>query len=503
VAARRGRGAAGARSGTGPGTGTGTGPAAGAAARRRAGRLRPRILVVDDAEGIRTYLANLLELKGFDVDTASTGERALALLQGGAAPDVVILDLMMPGMDGLETLRRLRDLDDAFPVIVLSVVGKAATIVEAMQLGASDYLNKPFEEEELELALRRVLEERARLGERERLLAELDDPAAGAVWHGPAMERVRALVEQVAGTDVTVLVQGESGVGKEIVARALHTASPRHSQPFLKVNCAALPHDLLESELFGYEAGAFTGASGRKLGKFELAHRGTIFLDEIGEMSPGLQAKLLQVLQDGEFSRLGGNREVRVDVRVVCATHRSLDDMVARGTFREDLYYRLDEVDIPIPPLRERREEIPVLVDAFLRRYAARYRKPLPRLSKALQGALERHPFPGNVRELENMMKRIVVLESEATVLAELRAGRGRGTAAPSRLDAILEEAEETAGEVPLREVGRRAALEAERNTIERALLQTGWNRKQAARALGVSYKTLLAKIRECGLEPE
>jgi len=504
VAARRGRGAvAGSRPGTGTGSGSGSGTGPGAAARSRSpGRPRPRILVVDDAEGIRTYLANLLELKGFDVDTASTGERALGLLQGGAAPDVVILDLMMPGMDGIETLRRLRDLDDAFPVIVLSVVGRASTIVEAMQLGASDYLNKPFEEEELELALRRVLEERARRGERERLLAELDDPAAGAVWHGPAMERVRALVEQVAGTDVTVLVQGESGVGKEIVARGLHTSSPRRNQPFLKVNCAALPHDLLESELFGYEAGAFTGASGRKLGKFELAHKGTIFLDEIGEMSPGLQAKLLQVLQDGEFTRLGGNREVRVDVHVVCATHRSLDDMVARGTFREDLYYRLDEVNVQIPPLRERRDEIPVLVDAFLRRYAARYRKPLPRLSKALQGALERFPFPGNVRELENMMKRIVVLESEATVLAELRGGPGRG-AAPSRLDEILDEMEDTAGEVPLREVGRRAALEAERNTIERALLQTGWNRKKAARALGVSYKTLLAKIRECGLEPE
>jgi DNA-binding NtrC family response regulator len=464
---------------------------------REAGRRRPRVLVVDDADGVRTFLANALELRGFDVDTAEDGERALALLQGGAAPDVILLDLMMPGIDGLETLRRIRDRDDAVPVVVLSVVGRAATIVDAMRLGAADYLNKPFEEEELDVAIRKVLEQSALFEERDRLTAALDETV---VWHGPAMQRIRELIDQVAATDVTVLIRGESGVGKEIAARALHRSSPRRDRPFLKVNCAALPEDLLESELFGYEAGAFTGAHGRKPGKFELADTGTIFLDEVGEMSPSLQAKLLQVLQDSEYTRLGGNREVRVDVRVICATHRLLEDMVRQGTFREDLFFRLDVVDLRLPPLRERREEIPLLIDTFLRRYSARYRRPRPHLSRRLLAALERHPFPGNVRELENMMKRIVVLESEKPILAELL-GRDRPDASDG-LERLLAEVEDSAGEVPLREVGRRAALAAERSAIERVLFQTAWNRKRAARALGISYKTLLQKIRDCGLEP-
>ncbi len=464
-------------------------------------RHRPRLLVVDDAEGIRTYLANLLELRGYDVDTAEEGARALALLQGGAAPDLVILDLMMPGMDGLETLERMRDLDDQLPVLVLSVVGRASTIVQAMQLGAADYLNKPFEEDELLLTIQQVLDARDLSLERDRLLAEIDDPGRGTVWHSPPMRRIRDVIEQVADTDVTVLIHGESGVGKEIVARAVHQASTRRDRPFIKVNCAALPEDLLESELFGYEQGAFTGARARKPGKFELAHTGTIFLDEIGEMSPGLQAKLLQVLQDAEFTRLGGNREVRVDVRVVCATNRDLEAMVQRGTFREDLFFRLNVVNLQIPPLRERREEIPLLVDTFLRTQAARYRKPLPRLSKRLMDQLERYPFPGNVRELENMIKRIVVLENEGSILAELLEA-DRPVTDPLAFESLLEDFEMTAGEVPLREVGRRAALEAERSAIEQVLHRTNWNRKQAARFLNVSYKTLLQKIRECGLEP-
>jgi two-component system response regulator AtoC len=464
---------------------------------REAGRRRPRVLVIDDADGVRTFLANALELRGFDVDTAENGERALALLLGGAAPDVILLDLMMPGIDGLETLRRIRDRDESVPVVVLSVVGRAATIVEAMRLGAADYLNKPFEEEELDVAIRKVLEQSALFEERDRLSAAFDETV---VWHAPAMQRIHELIEQVAATDVTVLIRGESGVGKEIAARALHRASSRRDRPFLKVNCAALPEDLLESELFGYEPGAFTGAHGRKPGKFELAHTGTIFLDEVGEMSPALQAKLLQVLQDSEYTRLGGNREVRVDVRVICATHRSLEDMVRQGTFREDLFFRLDVVDVRLPALRERREEIPLLIDTFLRRYSARYRRPLPHLSRRLLAAIDRHSFPGNVRELENMMKRIVVLESEKPILQELMARERSGGA--GELERLLAEVEGSAGELPLREVGRRAALAAERGAIERVLLQTGWNRKRAARALGISYKTLLQKIRDCGLEP-
>jgi two-component system response regulator AtoC len=470
---------------------------------KRKQRARPRVLVVDDAEGIRTYLANLLELRGYDVDTADDGRRALALLEGGADPDVIILDVMMPGIGGVDTLRRIRERDEDVPVIMLSVVGKAATIVEAMELGANDYLNKPFDDAELELTLEKVMERKVLQEERDRLAGELLPRGDAVVWASEAMRSVRELLEQVGDTDVTVLIQGESGAGKEIVARTAHELSPRKHKPFVKVNCAALPADLLESELFGYEKGAFTGATGRKQGRFEVAHTGTIFLDEIGEMSPALQAKLLQVLQDSEFTRLGGNKDIRVDVRVICATNRRLVEMVSEGTFREDLYFRLNVVNLQIPPLRDRREEVPVLVASFLERFSARYDKPVPVLSDRLLVALERYSFPGNVRELENMMKRVVVLGNEETILTEMaaadRGGRQRGEA----LKRLLDEIEETAGEIPLREVGRRAAMEAEREAIDRVLEHTNWNRKQAARLLGVSYKTLLQKIRGCGLEPD
>jgi len=469
---------------------------------RRPSNGRHRVLVVDDAEGIRAFLANLLEVEGYDVDTAEDGRRALALLEGGAAPDVILLDVMLPGVGGLETLRRIRELDPAVPVVMLSVVGKASTIVEAMQLGAADYLNKPFEEPQLRAALEKLLERRSLERERDRLAGEPAVSAEVVIWGSDAMRSVRATLQQVADTDVTILIQGESGVGKEIVARTAHDLSPRRDKPFTKVNCAALPADLLESELFGYEKGAFTGATARKHGRFEVAHRGTIFLDEIGEMSPALQAKLLQVLQDHEFTRLGSNQEVKVDVRVVCATNRRLVEMVAENRFREDLYFRLNVVSLEIPPLRARRGEIPLLIDSFLRRFSARYAKPVRELSLELRGELDRYHFPGNVRELENLVKRIVVLGREDAILAELREARG-GSRGSDALRAMIAKFEETAGAIPLREVGRLVAQEAEKEAIDRVLQHTQWNRKRAARLLGVSYKTLLHKIRECGLAPE
>jgi two-component system response regulator AtoC len=469
------------------------------AARKERGR-GTRILVVDDAEGVRSYLANLLELKGYEVDTAEDGRRALALLEGGAAPDVVILDVMMPGIDGLETLRRIRRFQADLPVVMLSVVGKASTIVEAMQLGAADYLNKPFEEEELDVTLAKVKERRNLETERRELLEAVDHGPIETVCRNPAMLNIFQVVESVSDTDVTVLIQGESGVGKEIVARAVHDSSTRSDGPFVKVNCAALPEELLESELFGYEKGAFTGANFRKPGRFEVANKGTIFLDEIGEMSPALQAKMLQVLQDSEFTRLGGNKDIVVDVRVVCATNRPLLEMVAQKIFREDLYFRLNVVSIVIPPLRERREEIPDFIEAFLKRYSAQYRKPYRPVSAQLLRALECYGLPGNVRELENMVKRIVVLESEDSILEELVRKQAGEHSGRDTLRMLLEEIEETAGDLPLREVGRKVALQAERETIERVLQRTSWNRKQAAKLLNVSYKTLLQKIRDCGL---
>jgi two-component system response regulator AtoC len=461
----------------------------------------PRVLVVDDAEGIRSYLANLLQLRGYEVDTAEDGRSALALLESGASPDLVILDVMMPGMGGLGTLRKIRETDKELPVIMLSVVGRASTIVEAMQLGASDYLNKPFEEEELDLMLARLFERRSLGAERESLRKQVGD-SHEPFWGSEPMQRIREVIDQISDTDVTVLIQGESGTGKEVVARSVHSVSIRAKGPFVKVNCAALPDDLLESELFGYEKGAFTGAHGRKAGKFELAHQGTIFLDEIGEMSAGLQGKLLHVLQDGTYARLGGNEEITVDARVVCATNRPVLEMVAQKTFREDLYFRLNVVSIEIPPLRERRDEVVELTRRFMLRYSAAYGKPLRSPSEKLLRLFASHPFPGNVRELENLVKRIVVLESEDSILSDLATraeGDGRGRDA---LQLLLEEIEETAGDVPLREVGRRVSRQAEHDMIERVLEQTSWNRKQAAKLLNVSYKTLLQKIRDCRLEP-
>lgn len=472
--------------------------------RKAEGASRRRILIVDDAEGIRTYLAHLLEAKGYDVDTAEDGSKALALLEGGAAPDAILLDIMMPGIDGIETLRRIRAFNLDLPVVMLSVIGRASSIVEAMHLGAVDYLNKPFEEEELDVALAAVFDrvDRAAHMASNTEICDVADPA-NVVWSSGAMQNVRDVLTQISGTDVTVLIQGESGCGKEIVARAVHEYSTRKDKNFVKVNCAALPEDLLESELFGYEKGAFTGANARKPGRFEIANKGTIFLDEIAEMSPGLQAKMLQVLQDREFTRLGGNKEIKVDVRVVCATHRPLMQMVQEGDFREDLYFRLNVVNIEIPPLRDRRDEIPGLCETFLTRYSARYRRPLRSLSPEMLDAFSRYDFPGNIRELENMIKRIVVLESEDSILADLERKQGGEAAGRSALQALLDEIEETAGDVPLREVGRRMAQQAERETIERILARTSWNRKQAAKLLNVSYKTLLQKIRESGLEAE
>jgi DNA-binding NtrC family response regulator len=454
-----------------------------------------RILVVDDSESVRAYLSEQLGELGYRVVLAEDGPRALALLEAGPWPDLVLLDVMLPGMDGLETLRAIRERAPSLPVVMVSVVGSARTIVEAMRAGANDYVSKPLAEAELDAAIARALERSAA-----RAAPAAGGAGAEALWQGVALAEVRALVERVAETDVTVLIQGESGTGKEMVARTLHARSPRKSGPFVKVNCAALPGELLESELFGYERGAFTGAVARKAGKFEVAEGGTLFLDEIAEMSPLAQAKLLHVLQDATFARLGGNRELHVDVRVITATHRSLEEMVARRAFREDLFFRLNVVSIRVPPLRERRDEIPALVEHFLARFSARYGRPPPVPSARLRALFERHPFPGNVRELENLVKRIVVLGSEEPIVRSLVAAERAEKRRARRFQSLLREVEEHAGDLPLREVGRRAALEAEREAIEQALVLTHWNRKHAARVLGVSYKTLLQKIRECEL---
>jgi two-component system response regulator AtoC len=464
-----------------------------------------RVLVIDDDPGIREYLEALGARQGYQVSTAGDGESAIASL-GESRPDIVTLDAVLPGMDGLETLRQLKKLTPDVPVIMLSGHGQARTIVEAMRLGASDFLRKPFEVEELELAFQKALETHALKEEVESLRGRVrtETDGLGLLGDNPKMQEIREIIEQVSDTDITVLVRGESGTGKEIVARGLYQLSSRSARPFVKVNCAALPSELLESELFGFEKGAFTGAQKRKLGKFEYANHGTIFLDEISEMHPALQAKLLQVLQDGEFSRLGGESDVKVDTRIIAATNRNLEEAVADQSFREDLYYRLNVMTIQLPPLRDRIVTIPLLVDNFLRKYNEQYRKDLKQLSPEIMALMMDYHWPGNVRELENIVKRIVVLGNEQAAVQEI-SGRERPPEVSKDDEGELElqqlGVDFSNGEtLDLKSISKRAAQVAEKRVIERVLNQTRWNRKEAAERLQISYKALLYKMKDNGL---
>jgi two-component system response regulator AtoC len=489
------------------------------------------VAIVDDDPLFTDYLKTLLQSRGYRVDTYTSGDDFLAALRDGAAPDVVLLDVMMPGMDGLETLRSIRAAHPYVQVIMLSGRQAPATIVDAVRLGAADYVLKPDDpdglgEAAVEAAVRNAVERGVLHGQVARLKAQVsEDPEGAQPCWGPsrAMQHVMAMIERVADSDVGVLLRGESGVGKEVIAREIHRRSGRRAKPFVKVNCAALPSELLESELFGHERGAFTGAGATRVGRFEFANQGTLMLDEIGEMPAPLQAKLLHVLQDREFTRVGSNRPIHVDVRIVAASNRDLNAMMQTGTFREDLYYRLQVIEIHIPPLRERRDELPQLIEFFLHHYAERYGRPLRRPSQVLIQALLEHQWPGNVRELENVIKRFVVLQDEGFVLTELQRARAvtpltplhpepAGAIAAEEVEP-LEAAEVAAavpaaapddlngGEgVPLPELARRAAMRAERDAIQSTLDRYRWNRRKAAVHLGVSYKTLLKKIRECGI---
>jgi len=469
---------------------------------------RFRVLVIDDDPGIREYLHTVASRQGYDVFSAPDGESAMAGL-AESRPDIVTLDAILPGMDGLETLRSLKEALPHVPVIMLSGHGQARMIVDAMRLGASDFLRKPFEVEELELAFSKALETHALKEEVVHLRGRIRSEVDGLLLRGdsPKMKEVRETIEQVADTDITVLIRGESGTGKELVARALYQLSGRSERPFVKVNCAALPSELLESELFGFEKGAFTGAQKRKLGKFEYANRGTIFLDEISEMAPGLQAKLLQVLQDGEFSRLGGESDVKVDTRIIAATNRNLDEAVRSGEFREDLYYRLNVVMVQVPPLRETIDAVPLLAEHFLTMYSEQYGKEAPPLSSETMSEMMAYSWPGNVRELENMIKRMVVLGSEHTVIKEIK--RQDSVVAHARnvadggegLDGNSLGSELSGDEgLDLKAIAKRAARVAEKRVIEKVLTQTRWNRKEAAQRLQISYKALLYKMKENGL---
>jgi two-component system, NtrC family, response regulator AtoC len=451
------------------------------------------ILVVEDDDSTRSYLAVLLSALGYDVTCAASGEEALRQLDaaGRPLPSLVLLDLILPGIAGLAVLDHIRAHHPSLPVIVLSTLGQLKTVVNAVKRGASDYLTKPFEEHELELAIQNAVEKQHLQDQVKTLRRQLGErPEAPLLSTHPSMLRIKDIALQVADTDAPVLITGESGVGKEVLARFIHAQSGRRARPLIKVNCAALPQDLLESELFGYDRGAFSGAVGEKPGKFELAHQGSILLDEIGEMSGNLQAKLLHVLQDGEYTRLGGRRPVRVDSRVLATTNSRLSEAVKAGRFREDLYFRLNVIHIEVPPLRQRLEDVPLLCEQFVRVYAERYHSSVRELPAELLQAFQRHHWPGNVRELENAVRRYLILPGQPTwpdpqpevALEEVPASRSGGAAPPPQRS--------------LRSVSAQAAEEAERELVRRVLTETRWNRRETARRLKISYKALLNKLK-------
>lgn len=467
------------------------------------------ILLAEDELEVRSYLEMALKCHGYAIESAQDGEEVLSTLDRERGRiSLVLLDIMMPRKDGLETLREIRREDSELPIIMLSGASSPLKVVEAMKSGATDFIPKPVSHEDLCSAIEKALGSGALNGRSGRALS--DQPALkvqedfGAV----RVKSVEPLLRQVGSSEVPVLIQGETGVGKEVIARQLCAQSPRANKVFLKLNCAALPSELVESELFGYERGAFTGAFQKKPGMFEMADGGTILLDEIGDMDFKLQAKLLQVLQDQEFQRLGGKETIHVDVRVISATHCDLEKAIYEGRFREDLYYRLNVVTILVPPLRERQDEVVPLAEFLLRKHARPGTSPLP-ITPALYQALITHYWPGNIRELENVMRKYLVVRDAETIIADLRERilrKGAPALAPQAAKVMAagatpSAASEEPASTPILKQVNRAKEQAETDAILAALNSTRWNRKQAAQILNIDYKALLYKMKKLSIE--
>jgi DNA-binding NtrC family response regulator len=461
--------------------------------------MEPVLLVEDKAE-LRAMLRKALERAGYCVEEASDGNSAIDKVRNRRY-QLVLSDLKLPGNSGLDVLREARRVEPTLPVILVTAYGSVEEAVTAMKEGAFDFVQKPVDLDHLKLLLERAAKQQELLREnlllREQYSARYGFPRI--VGEHRAMQAASHMTQRVATTDSTVLLLGESGTGKELFARAIHHLSPRVEGPFVALNCAAIPEGLVENELFGHERGAYTGAGSRRIGKLELAHRGTLFLDEIGELPLAIQTKLLRVLEEKRFDRVGGTQQIEVNVRILTATNKDLRAAVAEKSFREDLYFRISAVPITIPPLRERGDDVLLLAEHFLERFRREFRKPALELTEDACVRLRSYPWPGNVRELQNTIER-------ATILAESReidaAALQLPAARPSRADlppGMLEE--EFLWEGPLEEVSQRAVAHVERFKIQNALRESKWNRTRAAERLGVSYKTLLNKIRTLGLE--
>jgi len=480
------------------------------------GRKMSKLLLIDDEEDVRYSLQRILASEEVELATAASGEEGLKAIPK-LKPDLVLMDVRMGGMTGMETLRKIRASDPKLLVILMTAYGTTQTAIEAMKLGAYDYLLKPFDIPKLKEVIANALKaarDMKQVVSYEPLL-QSEDYELGIIGRSGPMQQVFKLIGQVAGTDATALITGESGTGKELVARAIYHHSDRAKQPFLAVNCAAIPEQLLESELFGHEKGAFTGATVQRIGKFEQCNKGTIFLDEIGDMTPMTQTKILRVLQSGTFERVGGNEPMQVDVRIIAATNKPLEAAVAAKQFREDLFYRLNVVRIPLPPLRERPTDIPLLVNYFLEKNARELQRPPKSVAANVIKALEKYHWPGNVRELENAIRRAhVMAKSDAILLGDLPpeiAGQGSSSAPPPSAAGMVSDGGGTDAATLSRQLFQLAKRDpklkiipaVERELVIQALIETHNNQVNAARLLGITRATLRKRIEKFGIQRE
>ena len=446
------------------------------------------ILIADDDDGVRTMLHDLLAEEGYSVTEVRSGTEVLTKIAGGSGFDLLLMDVRMPGIDGLEVLERLRKNNSEIGVIMITAHATSSVAIRAIQMGAFDQLRKPFEVDEVLVTVQRFFEHQELASKIKTLEAQPSDPRDRMIGSGPAMQRIYKTIGRIAGSDATVLITGETGTGKELVANVVHANSSRRGgPPMVKVNCAALPDTLLESELFGHEKGAFTSAVAQRKGRFELANKSTIFLDEVGELSLTAQKKLLRVLQEGEFERVGGTQTIKVDVRVITATNRDLEEEVRKGNFREDLYYRLNVINIHMPPLRERKDDIPLLIEHFLDKYRYSPSSPPTKISEEAINKLIAYEWPGNVRQLENEIERAVVYAQGKVITSELLSFEaGRPVQEIDVANAVRER-------TPLATILR----DVERNVLGEALRQSAGDHAGAAERLGLTPKVFDAKLKE------